>query len=177
MLFRALLTRICRLTLGTKAGFGGVSGAEPGAKISFPKYPGLMELLSKLLASGAGNTGQEGSDIVTERIFPALELIGEKIPSPEDNTDKVLRDLVLEHLKSPLWGIREHASRVYASLMIRGEILTDLQTLLGFMNAESTENFLHGVALCFRYSLRRFAATADAFWICKSTHTPLIFQS
>ncbi|KAJ5223998.1 hypothetical protein N7468_008540 [Penicillium chermesinum] len=165
MLFRALLTRICRLTVGTKAGFGGPSGSEPGAKISFLKYPGLIELLSSLLAPSVGNTVYEGSDIVTERIFPALELIGEKIPTPDDNSDKVLRGLVVEHFSSPVWGIREHAARVYASLMARQDILQDIRRLLGLLGTGSSENLIHGVSLCFRYSLRRFAATGDAFWI------------
>lgn len=167
MLFRALLTRICRLTLSTKAGFGGSSGSEPGAKISFPKYTGLMELLSSLLAPSVGSIEYEGSDIVTERIFPALELIGEKIPSPEDDTDIILRGLVVEHFKSPVWGIREHAARVYASLMTREKILKDIRHILGLIGSDLTENLIHGVVLCFRYALRRFAATTDAFWICE----------
>ncbi|KAJ5669950.1 Armadillo-like helical [Penicillium maclennaniae] len=102
MLFRALLIRMCRLVPGVGAGFGGISGSEPGSKISFPKYPGLPDLLSKLLASTKG-TVTEGTDIITERIFPAL----------------------------------------------RGN---------------ATENLVHGISLCVRYALRRFAATTDVFW-------------
>ena len=165
MLFRALLHRMCRLLVpGTGAGFGGVSGSEPGSKISFPKYPGLMELLSTLLAPSQGVTVHEGSDIVTERIFPALELIGEKIPTIAHNYDTVLCDLVREHLKSPVWGIREHAARVYASLLTRVNILADVRTLVNSLSETSTENYLHGIALCVQYALRRFAATTDAFW-------------
>lgn len=162
MLFRALLVRMCRFVLGTGAGFGGISGSEPGSKISFPKYPGLLELLSSLLAPTAGTT-VEGTDIVTERIFPALELIGEKVPTFDDD-DTMLRGLVLEHFKSPVWAIREHAARVYASLLTRTNILKDSCGLVDLLKGEITENYLHGTVLCIQYSLRRFAASTDVFW-------------
>lgn len=168
MLFRALLTRMCRLVPETGVGFGGVSGSEPGSKISFPKYPGLLDLLSQLLTPIDDELiTLEGSGIITERVFPALELIGQKVPTFEDNKDKTLRSLVLQHLSSPVWGIREHAARVYASLLTRGNILHDVRDLVSLLNMESNQNFIHGIILCVRYSLRRFAATPDFFWVCK----------
>ncbi|QQK40766.1 Armadillo-like helical [Penicillium digitatum] len=162
MLFRALLTKMCRVIPGAGPGFGGNSGSEPGSRITFPKYPGLLELLSGLLTT-AQSEAAEGTEIVTERVFPALELVGDKVPSLDDPTDEMLRGLVLEHLSSPVWGVREHAARVYASLLTRQRIPEDLRTLVR-LPSKITENYVHGVALCVRYALRRYAFTTDDFW-------------
>ncbi|KAL4992354.1 putative death-receptor fusion protein-domain-containing protein [Aspergillus falconensis] len=162
MLFRALMNRMCRTDY---QGFGGKSGSEPGARISFQKYPGLVQLLSNLLVPPQKASGAEQADsaVVTERVFPALELIAEKIPNPADTDDAMLLGLIRNHLKSPVWGIREHAARVYASLLDRSNILQDIQSLLNARDVE-TENYLHGESLCIRYSLRRLAFTPSALW-------------
>ncbi|KAJ5773802.1 Armadillo-like helical [Penicillium paradoxum] len=162
MLFRALLTKMCRVIPGAGPGFGGNSGSEPGARITFPKYPGLLELLSGLLATTQGEAA-EGTEIITERVFPALELVGDKVPSLDDPTDEMLRGLVLEHLSSPVWGVREHAARVYASLLTRHNIPEALRALV-ILPRTITENYVHGVALCVRYALRRYSCTTDEFW-------------
>ncbi|KAI3140371.1 hypothetical protein CBS147326_2072 [Penicillium roqueforti] len=162
MLFRALLTKMCRAIPGAGPGFGGNSGSEPGSRITFPKYPGLLELLSGLLTTTQGEAA-EGTDIITERVFPALELVGDKVPSLNDPIDEMLRGLVLEHLSSPVWGVREHAARVYASLLTRQNIPEDLCTLVK-SPSKITENYVHGVALCVRYALRRYSFTTDDFW-------------
>ncbi|KAL4933322.1 THADA/TRM732 family protein [Aspergillus undulatus] len=163
MLFRALMNRMCR---NDYQGFGGKSGSEPGARIPFQKYPGLVPLLSNLLAPPQKGDEAENADtaMVTERVFPALELIAEKVPNAADaDTDAMLLKLIREHLKSPVWGIREHAARVYASLLVRESIVQDIQTLLDKRDSES-QNYLHGESLCIRYSLRRLAFTPSAFW-------------
>lgn len=163
MLFRALLTKMCRAIPGAGPGFGGTSGSEPGSRIAFPKYPGLLELLSGLLTTTQGEAA-EGTEIITERVFPALELVGDKVPSLTDETDEMLRGLVLAHLSSPVWGVREHAARVYASLLTRQNIPEVLRTLVA-LPSTITENYVHGVAMCARYALRRYAATTNSFWI------------
>lgn len=156
------MNRMCRTDY---QGFGGKSGSEPGARISFQKYPGLVQLLSNLLVPPQKASGAEKADsaMVTERVFPALELIAEKIPNAADTDDAKLLGLIWEHLKSNVWGIREHAARVYASLLDRSNILHDIQSLLNARDAE-TENYLHGESLCIRYSLRRLAFTPSALW-------------
>jgi hypothetical protein len=163
MLFRALLTKMCRVISGAGPGFGGISGSEPGSRITFPKYPGLLELLSGLLATTQGEV-TEGTDIITERVFPALELVGDKVPSLGDSTDEMLRKLVLQHISSPVWGVREHAARVYASLLTR-ERIPEALLALAILPPKFTENYVHGVALTARYALRRYAATTDEFWM------------
>ena len=169
MLFRALLTKMCRAIPGAGPGFGGSSGSEPGSRIAFPKYPGLLELLSGLLTTARGEAA-EGTEIITERVFPALELVGDKVPSLTDETDEMLRGLVLAHLSSPVWGVREHAARVYASLLTRQNIPQALRALV-MLPSTITENYVHGVAMCARYALRRYAATTDAFWTCEYNPT------
>ncbi|KAJ5943687.1 hypothetical protein N7516_003855 [Penicillium verrucosum] len=163
MLFRALLTKMCRVIPGAGPGFGGNSGSEPGSRITFPKYSGLLELLSGLLTTTPGEAA-EGTEIITERVFPALELVGDKVPSLDDPTDEMLRGLVLGHLSSPVRGVREHAARVYASLLTRQKIPEELCTLIT-LPSKITENYVHGVALCVRYALRRYSFTTDDFWI------------
>lgn len=172
MLFRALLTRMCRLITGSNLGFGGTSGSEPGARISFQKYPGLVQLLSSLLASpGANQDGDEDNAVLTERVFPALELIGEKVPTYAGPDEMILRQLVREQLKSPVWGIREHAARVYASLLDRSDILGEVRALLDIDQDVKTQNFVHGKALCVRFALRRLASSSLLDW--NSTLHPL----
>ena len=165
MLFRALLSRMCRLITGSNLGFGGSSGSEPGARISFQKYPGLVQLLSNLLApSSANQEGDEDTGLLTERVFPALELIGEKVPDHSGHDDVLLRRLVREQLKSPVWAIREHAARVYASLLNRPDILREVQMLLGIDQGVKTQNYIHGKALCVRFALRRFTSSPILNW-------------
>lgn len=173
MLFRALLTRMCRAIPGAVLGFGGLSGAEPGARITFPKYPGLLELLSGLLTTTQGGA-TEGTDIITEKVFPALELVGDKIPSLDDSTDEMLRGLVLQHLGSSVWGVREHAARVFASLLPRQRIPDAIHDL-AILPENLTENYIHGVALTVRYALRRYTAT-DNFWMGECSPTKEDFQ-
>lgn len=154
------MTRMFRLIPGARFGFGGNTGAEPGARISFGKFPGLVELLSDLLspAEREHETEDRSADIVTERVFPALELIGEKVPTSWDADDRLLRQLVMHQLKSSVWAIREHAARVYASLLNRSDILQDIQELLNFDQHDKSQNHLHGKALGVRYALRRYAS-------------------
>ncbi|GMG25342.1 unnamed protein product [Aspergillus oryzae] len=151
---------------GTGLGFGGNSGSEPGGRISFQKYPGLIQLLSDLLSSSnARNNAEQGDHaMVTERVFPALELIAEKVPNVYDTDDAMLLELVREQLKSPVWGIREHAARVYASLLNRPDILKDIQTLLDTERDLKSQDYLHGKALSIKYALRRFGSASVSFW-------------
>lgn len=168
MLFRALLTRICRT--GTGLGFGGKSGSEPGARVSFQKYPGLIQLLSTLLTEEdvhkdtRNPTAQDDYSIVTERVFPALELIAEKVPNVYDVDDRMILGLVKTQINSPVWGIREHAARVYASILNRSDIIQEIWSLVDADTQSKEQDLLHGKALCVKYALRRFALVSNSFW-------------
>jgi hypothetical protein len=76
----------------------------------------------------------------------------------------LLRNLVRGQFKSPVWGIREHSARVYASLLNRADILTEIRALLEFDRGNESQDFLHGKALCAKYALRRFASISLLFW-------------
>ena len=151
---------MCRLITGSNLGFGGISGSEPGARISFQKYPGLVQLLSSLLTPLSANQGVKHVAVVTEQVFPALELLGEKVPTHPGEDDFMLRQLVRDQLRSPVWGIREHAARVYASLLNRSDILGEIQALLDIDRDVKAQNYVHGKALCIRYALRRLTTSS-----------------
>jgi hypothetical protein len=173
MLFRALTNRMRRRNAGSAVGFGDISGSEASFRISFEKYPDLLSLLSQLLQSPA--LVEVGENIVhqkqtwkfsmtTERVFPALELIGEKIPSLSGQDDQILRELVYRHFGSPVWGIRDRAARTYASLLSYSEILSTVENLSNSETLITDQNHLHGIALCVRYALQRIWASYDRCW-------------
>lgn len=160
MLFHALMIRMCKRLSGTRFGAGGSSGAESGMSISFQKYPGLTQLLTQLLTFA--NSCEE-SEIETQKIFPALEIIVEKVPSLVDNDDALLRGLVLRHVKSAIWMVRDQASRVYASLLQPTEILKTLEMEVCLDNTQSpSQKQIHGKLLCTRYALLR--AWHSGYW-------------
>ncbi|KAK2756662.1 hypothetical protein FQN54_005107 [Arachnomyces sp. PD_36] len=167
MLFRALMLRMSRATPGSQ-GFGDVLDSEAGLRIQFRKYPGLMHVLERLLQpDGRSNDSVEVSDQnsttsvpKTEQVFPALELISEKVPSVEE--DHILRGLALHHTQSPIWAIREQAARTFAFLLNNNDdIVPTIRKLLSKHHLGKDQNHLHGTLLCIRYSIRRFRFVAQ----------------
>jgi hypothetical protein len=165
MLFRALMSRMCRSRTGSAFGFSGPSGSDSGHRIPFQKYPGLVELLTGLLGPVEHTlmSSDEKASIMTERVFPALELISEKISSTFDHNYE-LRSLVHKHFSSPIWGIREHAARVYASLLPLSTVLESMKELMNHGRPPTTENLLHGTLLCIRFSLLRIWFSTQNYW-------------
>ncbi|PGH15198.1 hypothetical protein AJ79_02563 [Helicocarpus griseus UAMH5409] len=170
MLFKALLNRMCRFKAGYNAGLGGSSGSEPGSRVVFQKYPGLIELLAQLLQDPIPNEEQNETSpqswelsITTERVFPALELIGEKVPSFTGEEERLLRDLVSEQFRSPVWGIREHSARIYASLLRHEQILPTICELSTIQSLPVGQNQVHGLVLCIRYSLQRLWVSSSGY--------------
>lgn len=173
MLFKALMNRMCRFKAGCSVGLGGNSGSELGSRIIFQKYPGLIELLVQLLQDSIVNESKGSSSklwelsIKTERVFPALELIGEKVPSFSGDEDKFLKILVFEQFRSPVWGIREHSARIYASLLRHEEILASVCELSAVSHESIPQNQIHGTALCIRYALQRLWVSSSSYWLGK----------
>ncbi|EDN07477.1 predicted protein [Histoplasma mississippiense (nom. inval.)] len=171
MLFKALMNRMCRFKAGCSVGLGGNSGSELGSRIIFQKYPGLIELLAQLLQDSIVNESKGSSSklwelsIKTERVFPALELIGEKVPSFSGDEDKFLKILVFEQFRSPVWGIREHSARIYASLLRHEEILASVCELSAVSHESIPQNQIHGTALCIRYALQRLWVSSSSYWL------------
>lgn len=158
------MTKMCKRLPGASFGASGSSGAESGMSISFQKYPGLTQLLTKLLTSVDGETtpGSTKSEDETQKIFPALEIIVEKVPSLADNDDALLRGLVLGHVKSSIWMVRDQAARVYASLLQPTEILKSLELEVYSDTDTPSQTHIHGKLLCTRYALLR--AWHSGYW-------------
>ncbi|EFQ99539.1 hypothetical protein MGYG_02552 [Nannizzia gypsea CBS 118893] len=167
MLFRSLVQRMCRRTNGVNLGFGVPSESEPKQLIPFQRFPGLIPLLTGLLEKGAAkgssdNTLSEQLSITTERVFPALELIGNKFPSPASSEDEHILESISWQFDSPVWGIRDHAARTYATLVDRDDILSAVLKLSQV--SVQGQNQLHGMGLCIKYLLRRIWAAPVAYY-------------
>jgi hypothetical protein len=154
-----------RLTSTPTSGFESVSVLEPGTRISFQKYPGLLELVSELLtdAGKCQKSGKVEHSTVTERVFPALELIRRKISSTSSD-DCILRRSVIKQIESPVWAVRDQAARVYASLLKLPEIMGEIRSLLEIDGSHYGQNHLHGRVLCIRYSLHRLLLSSYEYW-------------
>ncbi|KAI5286995.1 hypothetical protein KEM54_006317 [Ascosphaera aggregata] len=171
MLFRALMMRMCKSGKASK-GFGGESGAEPGNRINFESCIAVGPLLGKLLEEEQKEIEINKQlklklgdlAICTERVFPALELIGEKIPAALSQGDAGLRDLVARHFASPAWGIRDQAARIFASLIRITDVLDVIEPFVSADLTEFSNNEVHGQALCIRYSLARVWHATNGHW-------------
>jgi hypothetical protein len=171
MLFRALMNRMCRLTAGSALVFGDALGSETGLRVSSEKYPNFLSLLSHLLQSPVEKENNSANEkqawefsSTTERVLPALALIGEQIPSLSGQDDQILRELVYRQFHNPVWGIREQAARIYASFLDHSEILSTVGKLSNRETFIENQNHLHGNVLCIRYALQRIWATYDGYW-------------
>ncbi|RAO64566.1 uncharacterized protein BHQ10_000578 [Talaromyces amestolkiae] len=169
MLFHASMNKMCVRRPGVPFGFSGDSGVEPNMSLAFPKYEGLTQLLAQLLASAdeardGGREPEQGllASNETEKVFPALGIIAEKVPSTSNNDDDLLRGLVIHHIKSTIWAVREQAARVYASLLRYGDMLSSINALMDDDLAKLSQINLHGKMLCARYTLLR--AWHSTYW-------------
>ncbi|WEW57008.1 hypothetical protein PRK78_002467 [Emydomyces testavorans] len=172
MLFRALINRMSCPTPESRRGVFTMPGSESNHTVPFEKYRGLVPLLSKLLDTPLSEaqsreleaSGESDLSILTERVFPALELIGNKAPSLPSSEDEILRRLALSHLSSPVWGIRDHSARTYVSLVKRTELLQTAQEFLVSGTQPQTPNEVHGRLLCMKYLLQKLWELPCGYW-------------
>ena len=181
MLFRPLVNRMSRPISGSGGSLRGTATPEAKHRVDFRKFPGLIPLLARLLESESGEEGRENEEqsklgelsIITERIFPALELIGNKLPIRPSEEDRILRDLVCRQFDSPVWGIRDHAARAYVSLVNRKHIVPEVLDISRSVVSGATQNSIHSKTLCIRYLLRKLWDTPVGYHQCKpSIHVP-----
>ena len=98
--------------------------------------------------SGSANTTTTHR---SEQIFAALELLNYVGGTTEDNAH--LLGHIRQHLKSPIWAIRDHAARAFAGRLQYGGISLPSSEVLPIPDSCS-ENELHGCLLVNKYHIK-----------------------
>ncbi|KAL1305789.1 hypothetical protein AAFC00_003953 [Neodothiora populina] len=141
MLFRALLDRL----LGTSEAYVDHETA-PQSRLSFNAVPNLMNVIFSLISPPLDNT----EDLLTEGVFPALQLL-QRTPPPAEHLSAV-QDAILRLTASSQWHIREIAAETYAVLTHQTQRLA---RALQLVRAEYVSaNALHGALLAARCLLQ-----------------------
>lgn len=118
-------------------------------RISYDRYPGLPELLLRLLSSEM----RDPSD--SKEIFPVLEFVRRVGPPEKDRRQfrKKFFSHVTKYLGCPAWEIRDLAARTACTFLLDDAWLTPIIELLN-TNQDST-NWLHGVLLLIKYVMQK----------------------
>ncbi|KMP05614.1 hypothetical protein CIRG_05295 [Coccidioides immitis RMSCC 2394] len=172
MLFRSLINRMSRPTPESRRGIFIMPGSDSNHSVPFEKYHGLVPLLSGLLDTPVSNEKDHESEtsrgwdlsILTERVFPALELIGNKAPARPSSDDDILKRLALSQFSNPVWGIRDHAARTYVTLVKRADLLQTAQELSSPELRTQLPNQVHGLLLCIKYLLQKLWESPAGYW-------------
>jgi hypothetical protein len=121
-------------------------------KISYEKYPTLPEMLMKLLSQVVNPNTKITSEISTvESVFPALDIIRRAGP-PTTHGDEIFK-LVLNHLGSRVWNVREMSSHAISVLVPQTTWVETTRDLLKTLN--TSHNFRHGSLMAVRFILER----------------------
>lgn len=124
-------------------------------KISYDKYPTLPELLVKLLSEEVSPHAQSRPDISTiESVFPALDIVRRAGP-PSSQRDEIYR-LVITHLGSKVWNVREMAAHTLSVLAPQERWATTARELLETQRV--SHNLRHGSLMALRFILERQSA-------------------
>ncbi|KAF7504402.1 hypothetical protein GJ744_002268 [Endocarpon pusillum] len=147
MLFRACASRI-----GTTDDVGDVQFCGTASP---SQSEAVLSIALKLLRSG-----RQTSIDSPELVFAGLDLMSRIIVS--GNVGSQAREHILLQLGSPIWMVREHAARLYASQLPEKEAL---EAVTGFIHSMdmSDQNKCHGILLCSRELLRKHLTASLPF--------------
>ncbi|KAI9837726.1 MAG: hypothetical protein M1819_006660 [Sarea resinae] len=142
-------------------------------KLDYKKYTNLPNLLVRLLDIGTPHkqqveTGETQATIqavlpasaAIEGVFPALEIL-RRAGAPEGHSG-LFQGLVLGHLSSDKWLVRDMAARTYCSLMHPADYVQEVERVLGFSSL--SQNAYHGRLLCVRYILEASQMVIKDSW-------------
>jgi hypothetical protein len=143
-----------------------LTGADDGfydypTRLSWNSYPGLAQLLLRLLARGEKpdeltkqNEPQIGSDV--QRVYLALDLLRRAGP-PEDYENRILSQLV-HNFDFADWQLREASAQLYGAILHnRKEWYGAIEKLLKSKTTSANES--HGILLTVGFVLKyRLAA-------------------
>jgi len=149
MLFRALLDRL----LGTNDSYINQDMA-PQSRLSFNTVPNLMEVIFRLISPPLDTT----KDMLTEGVFPALQLLQRAPPPPEKRQQ--VQDAVLRLTASSQWHIRDKAARTYAVMTVQTGHFRQAIDLL--REPKANHNASHGALMSARYILQGAWSSASA---------------
>ena len=145
MLFRSLIDRL----LGSNESYA--ETFEPRrnvARLNYECFPGLTELILRMLGEGSNKTPSLAEATRTEAIFPVLGLLRRAPPSGSNRT--MIMPLVLDSVSHREWHVREIASRTYAVLSDKDNVVDEWHALMK-SHARLQHNAIHGRLICLKY--------------------------
>lgn len=165
MLFRSLIDRLLGAAEPSKDGLATTAKAS---RLSYDRYPGLIDLLVELLSdrnSRSVSSGTESSeDLIhqqrdTERIFPVLEML--RRAAPPSDYQGVVKKLLLQAVGSQNWHLRDMTAKTYAAVTHEQGVASVMQSL-SKSNAGTMQNARHGYLLVIKHLVRRVNLTTGA---------------
>ncbi|KAF2763505.1 hypothetical protein EJ05DRAFT_41398 [Pseudovirgaria hyperparasitica] len=159
MLFRALIDRL----LGNDDQ-GESLVSTKYSKLSYEKYPGLLDTLLRSLRPKLESSPDAGypqapatAVIQTEAVFPALQIL-QRAPPPASYVAE-FRKLMFDLICSPSWHIRDMAAKTLARTFDPTELQMTYESIA--LGAYTSQNDLHGRLLTLKYAVMMSNQCAD----------------
>lgn len=150
MLLKALLLRLEEGRIKSNSIYKQL-GRGQFSKAAYAKHPALAQVVLDLLRKATNKDSTNGSppkqDRLIEKIFPAMEVI-ERVGVPPALGDEV-KSLLLQHLSSSVWAMRDKTAACLSLLLSEEEILRFSQPDRVF-----SSNQMHGLLLLTEHALR-----------------------